>query len=1266
MLNPQGWHARPSGSLHPKTPWGLCGLLVAAWMALIMASPALAQTVSFLVGGSELTAGAPGSSHIGVLRIQMAGAAQSVVADASSFYPGPRGYGALQASCTHDEADDSLLCLISDLELYIGRPPEFPLAITVTALDGTATSLQAALHISLDESHPRVSALATNHCQAPPCYVHPGLNTVRATIADSGSPLGNYPIVLALDTRQAMAACEGMVCTAEITIPNCGQGTTMAAFLSEGRNNAGAQIQGQSLPVRCDASPPSLVGDVELVTTPDNFRFYHAGQAVAAKAKVVEADSKAFITLDLSAQGGGVTTSPCTASSNDLTTFTCSSPGTLGPSTGPSQATIIVSDGAGNGIEQVLDFEVLEAAPTARQNWGEPAQENSYYSPRSINAVHTNVVPTRVMVEIPFPPQFPGITLLGGKATCPAPVKSTQVQASGHSLLLGLTLDKQEYGGDILEVDCTLVLSTREGRTLFDGESHQVHVAIPLHRSASLGQLAEEMVKQQERSINNNAQKFDKFKAAALGYRKYCQTIQTVATAGASAAAVGQVLSLLPEPFEQAATPVNSLSQDLGFVNDRNWNAYGPGCHWFLCNDAENRLFGLVGDNPYTDFMQGLTDLPHMDTLIKVAGYPEGTSYADLASYKNSFLGGFLSGCIPSMINAYQRLNAINCEYVTCLRRDFQAGGYPVGQCGKAKSFMTCKYWLGEVFNVLPYVGVAKEISQKYHQILRNPVALLGAMHAALCTIQAVRNSAWSLCLIPSHADSIQNARKIVDAFRRGEEWFGDDALDRVNAPCTKLMQATGNLQHAWDVPNYLAVWRDTGNDVVCTSRLCKKDDWAADTKGNLYYKDARIDRKKLEALRDKGTPIEDKDSPFKDWTQDQARELFTERGDLGKVIYTEARYRGINADLFLDQPEFADYKRAVGEKTEADKKKTEADTAYQKARTDALERERQAAVGRHLDRVNRERVEIERRNQELASGHGAGWPPEGCTDGDCRRYRNNQDEVAKRNEEYNKLFKESAKQGSGGIPREAARQIERESRKNADKDESVKDAKKKLKDAAKEAKNKEKEARAAAADALRSERLDAIFDNGWGTYSVVLDYALLLSNIKFAQGSAFHTWQTFVDSKLAKTFNIEYWESHFCSKTRDLPAGTAFANYGGGLISTAAHIEAEAARTFTEDGDPVIRYFVTAYVQPRSDEASYRIMLSDPEDHIFLSPEPNAVPDRRGPFRAPGNQALVLEDTRAFGHACIEFAENIRNYFDYYGDLHDNRLCSPVQWVGE
>ena len=82
--------------------------------------------------------------------------------------------------------------------------------------------------------------------------------------------------------------------------------------------------------------------------------------------------------------------------------------------------------------------------------------------------------------------------------------------------------------------------------------------------------------------------------------------------------------------------------------------------------------------------------------------------------------------CLPGIIYNLDKWRQIECRYGTCLLEDVRENGMPVSVCKDQKSYMQCRFVVGEIFNIIPFAPVVNHYLNIFQQALSDPLVLAG------------------------------------------------------------------------------------------------------------------------------------------------------------------------------------------------------------------------------------------------------------------------------------------------------------------------------------------------------------------------------------------------------------------------------------------------------------------------------------------------------------------------------------------------------------
>ncbi len=149
-------------------------------------------------------------------------------------------------------------------------------------------------------------------------------------------------------------------------------------------------------------------------------------------------------------------------------------------------------------------------------------------------------------------------------------------------------------------------------------------------------------------------------------------------------------------------------------------------CKWsavhIFSQDAGNQ-FQESWTNQVQNYNVGL--IPEAGAAIKSYGTPP--------SPDRSLISSIISLCLPGIIYNLEKLRQIECRYVGCLKNEVAAGVTTIRGCRELKSYQNCKYWMGELFQMLPFAPFIDSTLGQVKSMITDPVGIVMAVVGALC-----------------------------------------------------------------------------------------------------------------------------------------------------------------------------------------------------------------------------------------------------------------------------------------------------------------------------------------------------------------------------------------------------------------------------------------------------------------------------------------------------------------------------------------------------
>ncbi len=180
--------------------------------------------------------------------------------------------------------------------------------------------------------------------------------------------------------------------------------------------------------------------------------------------------------------------------------------------------------------------------------------------------------------------------------------------------------------------------------------------------------------------------------------------------------------------------------------------------------EGEKSWFSWVGD-----WKQGGSDI-----FRNYAGGDFIKSYTgkDINSYmtpENSIVLSVMTACIPGIIFGIDKYRQIQCMYADCLEMGVGQQGLPVYVCEDQKAYATCKYVMGEIFNIIPFTAIFNYYMKNIKRIISDPFEILGAALGLACQsyCAAPTSDPYWFCIAPKVAGllgaTIQDVTSIID-----------------------------------------------------------------------------------------------------------------------------------------------------------------------------------------------------------------------------------------------------------------------------------------------------------------------------------------------------------------------------------------------------------------------------------------------------------------------------------------------------------------------
>lgn len=171
-------------------------------------------------------------------------------------------------------------------------------------------------------------------------------------------------------------------------------------------------------------------------------------------------------------------------------------------------------------------------------------------------------------------------------------------------------------------------------------------------------------------------------------------------------------------------------------------------CDFLTCQASLLELVGanfdLAGGIGFYDVLDPSGSLGVQQLVAK-----NGEIVHDPASYlnvKDSLIYSIIIPplCIPGIIYNLDKWRQTECRYGLCLLQDVRQNGMPISVCKDQKSYMQCRFIMGEIFNIIPFAAIVSYWLNLFQQAISDPLVLASVGIAYILNCNAACQSGYT------------------------------------------------------------------------------------------------------------------------------------------------------------------------------------------------------------------------------------------------------------------------------------------------------------------------------------------------------------------------------------------------------------------------------------------------------------------------------------------------------------------------------------------
>ncbi len=186
----------------------------------------------------------------------------------------------------------------------------------------------------------------------------------------------------------------------------------------------------------------------------------------------------------------------------------------------------------------------------------------------------------------------------------------------------------------------------------------------------------------------------------------------------------GMLDNYLYEPLNKFCM-ISNCQLGVGMNEQGGWGKalkqYGGGGQAPWCQDWDKKL---------------LTNHPEVKNALDEINQEKkrsGTQPIQSWNVKDSLVTSVGCLCLPGIIENWEKLRQIKCQYAKCLIDDLPNLGVNKADCSSEKSFAECAFVVGEVWNLIPFTNFIDSVTTRIGEIISDPIKIVSAFAGLKC-----------------------------------------------------------------------------------------------------------------------------------------------------------------------------------------------------------------------------------------------------------------------------------------------------------------------------------------------------------------------------------------------------------------------------------------------------------------------------------------------------------------------------------------------------
>ncbi len=715
----------------------------------------------------------------------------NVVADLSELNKDEPSYKNKMASCV--SKNGASLCTWSGIVIKLNSSGKVNIKVNAADYIGNTAEESLSYDFKVDNTAPVVKSLKNSDGKYNNIKYIGKNNEFIAEIEekDSGFNLKKIWLLVEGEKIQADGCSESggdWKCKFDNIGFNAADGSLITIFISpSSEDDAGNNVDINngiiSEEFKLDIKAPVLTRDIEIKILNINRSYSQddilLGDKLHIKAILSERTS---ITASADLSGIGLGSDESTQCTKNESNWVCEwTTNKIAPKSTNVELKFKFTDFVGNEAEKKVNIKVLGISDEENPNYWKVSSIEKM--PEAIDRQTTELINQKTYYHIKLKPAsiYENPTILALDLQCNGDMdyieNSELINKNFNDPYIILTLKQESMPNVSLSFNCNLFIISRVGDLIIQNtEEEPVDLTIKFY-NMPLGELSQN-VKDKIKDAQDSwlvKQEWLDFAEKLLNLaEKICKLIQTFGKINEAIADI----ELLASAFEWTGfvETIHPIAETTDKTYKQILEYTDKYCKYVSCDTT-------IWGGWYDEFSSKNTPEIFKEMRFGNAFWP--------SSPKESIVLSLATGCIPGIIHNLQKRRQIECYYILCLKKAADEG-IPLSVCDEQKAYLECMFIYGEIFQVIPFAGFFKGLTEQFSMIVSDPLGLIFGGLNFYCELQPTM-AGHAICvaghLVPTLASITQDIIGFADT---DTWWISGDVCEEALKPMPETTEDEG------------------------------------------------------------------------------------------------------------------------------------------------------------------------------------------------------------------------------------------------------------------------------------------------------------------------------------------------------------------------------------------------------------------------------------------------------------------------------------------